>query len=166
MASKKAPAVPGPTRAPRTRKPRIAQAYVPTERTRGRVQAFAACGVPLARIALVLDVSEETLTTHYARELAVSADEANQVVAQGLFVSATDEKMDPRVRLQAQIAWLKMRAGWTDRSDGAPRVNVTGTNVTIDASTKVLAQNVKGLDDASLKALTDVLAKLLPEHGT
>jgi hypothetical protein len=159
---KKTPPLSGPTRAPRTRKTRIAPVYVPTERARGRVQAFAACGVPVARIALVLDISEDTLKAHYARELEVSADEANQCVAQGLFVSATDANMDPRVRLQAQIAWLKMRAGWSDKSDEAVRVNVTGQNVTVDASTKVLAANVQALDDASLKTLTDVLARLLP----
>lgn len=140
-----------------------AKAHKPTDELRGKVEAYIACGVSEPEIASILKIGLTTLKKHYAREIALGRPLANARVARSLFELATNEKHGPAARVQASVAWLKMRAGWTDRSDEAPRVNVTGTNVTIDASTKVLAQNVKGLDDASLKALTDVLAKLLPE---
>lgn len=169
--SKKAP-VTGRTRA---RKPRVAKVFRATAKARAQVQAYASVGIAQEHIASLMGVSEDTLVKHFTRELATAANAANAVVAQQLFRHAanTDDKGRPgkgttaaNVQVQAAVAWLKMRAGWRDRSDEAPRVNVTGTNVTVDASVKVLQANVKALDDATLTTLNEALARLLPSAET
>ena len=148
-----------------------------TAKARAQVEAYASVGIAREHVASLMGVSEDTLTKHFERELANAATVANAVVARQLYRHAanTDDKGRPgkgttaaNVQVQAAVAWLKMRAGWRDKSDEAPRVNVTGTNITVDASTKVIEANVKALDDATLKTLTDTLARLLPEpsNGT
>lgn len=140
-----------------------AKAHKPDDATRGKVEAYVACGVTEPEIAAILKIGLTTLKKHYARELQLGQALANAKVARGLFDLATNAAYGPSARVQASVAWLKMRAGWRDRSDEAPRVNITGTNVNVDASVKVIEANVKTLDDATLKTLTDTLARLLPE---
>ena len=140
--------------------------YEATPELRGKVEAYVACGVRQDEIALVLGVAEATLRRYYARELEMGSTLANARVASGLFDLATNEKHPAPARVQASIAWLKMRAGWSDRSDDAVRLNVTATNVQIDASTKVLHAEVRTLPDDALKTLTEVLGRLLPEGAS
>lgn len=143
-----------------------AKAHKPDDATRGKVEAYVACGTTEAEIAGILKIGLTTLKKHYARELQLGQALANAKVARGLFDLATNEKHGPSARVQASVAWLKMRAGWRDKSDEAPRVNVTGTNVTVDASVKVLQANVRALDDATLTTLNEALARLLPSAET
>lgn len=139
-----------------------AKAHKPTPEVRAKVEAYVACGTSVAGIAMILGIGEATLKRHYKRELGLGHVLANARVARSLFDLATNEKHPPSARVQASVAWLKLRAGWKEASDDAPRLNVTAQNVNIDASTKVLAQNVRNLDDDALRQLTEMLGRLLP----
>ena len=66
-------------------------------------------GSPIAHIANHLNLTEDELQFHYPRELQNGASEANLRVARTLFDMATSGDFP-----QATIAWLKMRANWSE----------------------------------------------------
>lgn len=134
------------------------------ERMRGEVTAYVRCGLNVEQIADQLGVSPRMIQDRFAHELRTAAHGANKAVAMNLFRMAANVgeqgvgsgHVDDRVQVQAATAWLKMRAGWSDKSDDAPRVNV---NVLGDGPVQV---NVEALDDRELEALDALVAKALP----
>lgn len=139
-----------------------AKAYKPTDADRVRVETYVACGTPLGTIARILGIGETTLKAHFRDEIELGSDKANAQVASALFRNATNRgergspgNVPPAVQVQAQVAWLKMRAGWSDKSDSAARVqvNVAGGNVQV---------NVEALAGEDLDVLEGLLAKMLP----
>jgi glucose-6-phosphate isomerase len=84
--------------------------HQPTETTRAQVSALKSYGITHEEIGRFLDISHDTLTFHYSRELATAETNANAEVARSLFRKAT-KKED----VTAMIFWLKTRAGWRDK---------------------------------------------------
>lgn len=82
--------------------------HEPTDKSRAQVKALAAVGTRYEDIALVLDISADTLTRHYKRELQLGRVEANARMAQTLYQRGVDGNMT------AAIFWLKTRAGWRE----------------------------------------------------
>jgi hypothetical protein len=89
--------------------------HVPTNEQRERVKMLASFGNRHVEIALLLDISEDTLTRHYDRELKTGALEANTKVAQSMFRRATAET-DDNLAQRAGEYWLSRRAGWKETS--------------------------------------------------
>jgi len=74
---------------------------------------MAACGIPQTDICRVLGIAPHTLRKHYRKELDTAAPKANAMVAQCLFAQAT---RTDNPSIPAMIFWLKVRAGWTEKS--------------------------------------------------
>lgn len=83
----------------------------PTDKDRATVRAMCAYGIPVEKIAAVLDVSKETVYRHYKRETSIASAEANAKVAESLFRKATG---DGPQSVAAAIFWLKTRARWKE----------------------------------------------------
>lgn len=101
-------------------------AHVPTQKNRGLVEAYAACGTPEEDIARLLGIDPKTLRKHYRSELDIAHVKANAKVAGALYNTAIDPKAGIK-HVTAAIFWLKTRAGWKETSvvestgkDGAP----------------------------------------------
>jgi hypothetical protein len=90
--------------------------YEPTDKDRATVKTMAAFGVPEYDIAKVLGISDRTLRKYFWRELEVGHIEANSQVAASLFKVATGA--GPQA-VQAQMFWLRCRAGWRDKDPPA-----------------------------------------------
>ena len=88
--------------------------YKPTDHDRKVVRSMVRAGVTQAEIANVLNMSPVTLEKHFRRELDTASAEANQEVANALFLKATTG--DDASSVTAAIFWLKCRAGWKDVS--------------------------------------------------
>lgn len=95
--------------------------HEPTDENRELVQQLSAMGTRYEDIALELDISADTLTKYYRRELDKGRIKANAKVAQGLYNQAINGNTS------ASMFWLKTRAGWKETSkheitgaDGAP----------------------------------------------
>lgn len=84
--------------------------YKPTNEQRALVQALASTGIKQDDIALVLNISKVTLNKYYRAELDTAAHKANAKVAQSLYNQAISGNT------AAAIFWLKIRAGWTEKS--------------------------------------------------
>lgn len=82
--------------------------HIPTEVTRGQVDAMAGVGVRHDEIAKYLDIDPKTLRKHYRRELDTAHIRANAAVANRLFKRATTDSV------AAGIFWLKAQAGWRE----------------------------------------------------
>lgn len=87
--------------------------HEPSDKDRKTVESMASYGIRHEDIATVIGIDDKTLRKHYRRELETAAAEANARVAESLFKQAT-RKTDPSV--PAMIFWLKVRAGWTEKS--------------------------------------------------
>lgn len=85
--------------------------HVPNGDTRKLVQSLSALGVRYEDIALKLDISHDTLTRHYRRELDLGRIDANAAVANTLYSQARAGN------ITASIFWMKTRAGWREKSD-------------------------------------------------
>jgi hypothetical protein len=105
-------------------------------RTRERVLALAAYGVPEEGIARLLGLAPAMLRERFADGLARGSAEANLKVAQSLFRKATGDGPQGVV---AAIFWLKSRAGWRDRPD--PELDELGKK-----ERRRLATEAAGLD--------------------
>ena len=81
--------------------------HKPTEISRAQVLALKSYGHTQAEIGTFLEISIDTLTYYYGRELATAEINANAEVARRLYNRAV--KKDD---LSAQIFWLKTRARW------------------------------------------------------
>lgn len=104
------------------------QPYEPSEADRNTVKNMAAAGFPQDAIARCLGengIAEGTLRKHFKRELKVSADMANALVASMLFQKA--KAGEP----WAICFWLKTRARWreTNSTDEGPASEPTRIEV-------------------------------------
>ena len=131
--------------------------YKPTREHRGLVAAMAGYGIRQPEIASVIGIEQRALRRHYRRELDEGSTKADAKVLETLYKMATSGTC-----VAATIFWVKVRRSWRESAD-AVQVNVTATNVQIDASTKALNAEVRTMPDDALKALTEVLGRLLPK---
>ena len=81
----------------------------PNRKDRTQVEALSGMGATAEFIASHLNLSLDDLQKHYPHELQHGPEEANLRVARTLFDMATSGEHP-----QATVAWLKMRAGWSD----------------------------------------------------
>ena len=98
--------------------------YQPTDTDRQTVEAMAAAGINHDSIAKCIGdkgIDANTLRKHFRRELDVSAEKSNALVATQVFKAAQ------RGEAWACCFWLKCRAGWKERqaiehtgADGSP----------------------------------------------
>lgn len=123
--------------------------HVPDARTARQVEAMAGYGVPLANIAKVVGISENTMRKYYLDEIELGATKANAKVSESLFRKATG---DGPQSVTAAIFWSKVRCGWREVQrheysgpDGGPIPQAH----TMDLSK---------LDDAQLEALARLVA--------
>lgn len=86
-------------------------AHEPTPESRDKVKALSAVGARHEDIALLLEISADTLTKHYRRELDLGRIEANAKMAQTLYRKGLDGN------IVAAIFWLKTRAGWRETTN-------------------------------------------------
>lgn len=85
--------------------------HKPTEATRAQVESLSAYGIRQDEIATHLGIDPKTLRKHYATQLAGGTLKANTAVARSLHKMATEGG-----NVAAAIFWLKVRAGWTERT--------------------------------------------------
>jgi len=92
----------------------ISKPHEPTEKTRAEVCALTSFGNTQEQIADHIGINSDTLRIYYRDELDNSVVRANAKVAAKLFRKATDDN-----DLTAMIFWLKTRAKWREKDDGA-----------------------------------------------
>ena len=81
----------------------------PNKRDSSQVEVLTGMGATREYIAHHLSLSVQELEQHYARSLRMGEEEANLRVAQAFFEMATSKEHP-----QMTLAWMKMRARWTD----------------------------------------------------
>lgn len=81
--------------------------HIPTDASRQRVLDLATFGVPQERIASYMGICDETLRTHYRKEIDQAEVEPNMEVAKTLYHKAV---VDGDVK--AIIYWLSTRGRW------------------------------------------------------
>lgn len=106
----------------------------PNRKDRTQVETLSGMGASAEFIASHLNITLAQLEEHYPHQLKHGPEEANLRVAQTLFDMATSGEHP-----QATVAWLKMRAGWSD----------------------TFKQVEEGYDDDSASLAKDKLLKLL-----
>lgn len=84
--------------------------HIPTAEDKRVVQALASVGTTQADISKIIGISNKTLLRHYRHELDVGMPIANAKVAQSLYQQATGGNT------AAAIFWLKIRAGWLEKT--------------------------------------------------
>ena len=109
MAMKASPAAGAPRTGLRNRGGR--PPYQRDERVARQVEAMAGYGIPLAQVAKVIGVSENTLRKYYPNEIELGATKANAKVIESLFRKATG---DGQGAVTAAIFWIKTRCGWKE----------------------------------------------------
>lgn len=85
--------------------------YQRDERTARQVEAMAGYGIPLAMVARVVGIAENTLRKYYLDEVELGATKANAKVIESLFRKATGEGQGA---VAAAIFWAKTRCGWRE----------------------------------------------------
>lgn len=110
--------------------------HEPTEENRLLVQQLSAVGTRFEDIAIELEISADTLTKYYRKELDKGRIKANAKVAQGLYNQAINGNT------AASMFWLKTRAGWAETNkheitgaDGSPIPISVGIEF-VDANTR------------------------------
>ena len=81
----------------------------PNKRDSSQVEVLTGMGATREYIAHHLSLTVPELEHHYARSLRMGEEEANLRVAQAFFEMATSKEHP-----QMTLAWMKMRARWTD----------------------------------------------------
>jgi len=107
-----------------------------SEQDRKFVQTMVAAGVTRAKIAEVLDCSEDTLRKHCGQDLKTADARANAAVVATLFQMATSGK-----NTSATIFWLKSRMGWSSKGQRRKK-DSQSTNLT-KAERKALIEKLK-----------------------
>lgn len=82
--------------------------HLPTDDTRKQAYELSRVGTRYEDIAIVLNISHDTLTKYYKPELEKGRIEANAIVAGTLFEQAREGNTS------AAIFWLKTRAKWSE----------------------------------------------------
>ena len=130
--------------------------HIPTETTRGFVEAMTAGGETQENIAKVVGVDPKTLRKHYAAELDGGSIKANALVAQSLHQNAIGGGKWQDANMSAAIWWSKARMGWHEPKQ---EIAHTGTIGTYDA------EKLKHLSDAELTAFAAILARITPKSS-
>jgi len=115
--------------------------HVPSRRKRRLVEGMVAAGLPINAVAGLMDISDDTLRKHYAKELATGHDKAVALMARSVYRRAMQGDTT------AALFWLKSKAGWRDRDP----LNVQVNNNTLEVKP---AQDSKQIEDAVFKALS------------
>lgn len=84
--------------------------HTPTEEKRKLVRTLSAVGITYEDIAAKIEISSDTLVKYYKTELTDGRVDANANIGQKLYQQASGGNT------QAQIFWLKTRAGWSEIS--------------------------------------------------
>tara|TARA_Y100001973_G_C5159100_1_gene312501 strand:+ start:26 stop:367 length:342 start_codon:yes stop_codon:yes gene_type:complete len=92
--------------------------HQPTQEKETMVRTLAAVGVTHEDIATKLDISADTLTKYYKKQLSDGRIDANAQIARGLFDQAKNGNT------AAAMFWLKTRAGWKETNIN----EITGTD--------------------------------------
>lgn len=80
--------------------------YKSTDEARAKVTSLRSFGITHEDIAKHLQISADTLTRYYRRELDIATVDANEVIARSLYNNAKSGDTT------AQIFWLKTRGRW------------------------------------------------------
>ena len=113
----------------------------PTPTTRARVEALVSFGTTFEQIAQILDISTDTLTRHYRKQLDLGQSLANERVAGALFSKAVHDG-----DVTAQTFWLKTRGKWrTADAEAATKAQENTGSVVMQLIDKI---NPKEKDDA------------------
>lgn len=83
----------------------------PNKKDSQQVEVLAGMGATEEFIAKHLNLTPEDLTTYYSRQLAHGIEESNLQVAKAFHEMATSKEFPTMT-----IAWMKMRAGWSDNT--------------------------------------------------
>lgn len=81
----------------------------PNKKDAQQVEVLSGMGATEEFIAKHLNLSPSDLTTHYAKQLAHGIEESNLQVAKAFHEMATSKEFPTMT-----VAWMKMRAGWSD----------------------------------------------------
>lgn len=115
----------------------------PNERDSEQVRALVSLGATSRFIADHLDLEENELELHYRLDLELGQEEANLNVARTLYQMATSGQHP-----QATMAWLKMRARWSDATPDTPS-SEEEEELRQQAKDKLLTLLNRGQNDAS-----------------
>lgn len=96
----------------------------PNPKDASQVEVLTGMGASPEYIAAHLHITPEELQQHYPKPLAHGLEEANLRVAQAFFEMATSKEYP-----QMTLAWMKMRARWTD---APPSTSTEEDNVEIE----------------------------------
>lgn len=88
--------------------------HEPTDANRETVKKMASFGNKHEEIALILGISEDTLTKYYAYELKMGGVELNNQIADKMATRALSD--DHKDAQRAAEYWLSRRAGWKETS--------------------------------------------------
>ena len=121
--------------------------FRPTGEQRATVEQMATYGIPADEIAVVVagGIDEETLRSHFRRELESGTVKSNTLVAEALFKLATEGNAT------AAIFWAKTRMGWKDASAADLEGSVAVRTMTDEQIDNRLAQLLRkaGIGDAA-----------------
>lgn len=99
--------------------------FRPTVDQSRQVSIMACLGLDPKDIALVLNIEHKMLKLYYAKELKITANIANAMVARTALQMATSGRSPDMTKF-----WLKSRAGWQDQ-----KIDITSNGKTLDGST-------------------------------
>ncbi len=85
--------------------------HEPTEESREIVKSHAIVGTPQEIVCKIIGVSDRTLRKYYREELDYATASANAVIGGELYNAAKNGN------IQAQIFWMKTRAGWRETNN-------------------------------------------------
>jgi transcriptional regulator with XRE-family HTH domain len=119
-------------------------AHVPTRAGRRLIKRMVSAGLSQVSIAQVLEISQDTLTKYYRKELDSGLAESIALAERSLY------RRGLRGDTTALIFWLKARAQWRDRD----AMNVQVANIVPDGDQPKL--DVKQVEDAVFKALAQM----------
>ena len=115
-----------------------------TRLSRRLIKRMISAGLTVKSIAQVVELSEDTLTKYYRKELDTGLDESIALMERSLY------RRGLKGDTTAALFWLKARAGWRDRD----AMNVQVANIVPDSDQPKL--DVKQVEDAVFKALAQM----------
>lgn len=131
------------------RKKRIAYRYEPSDADRQKVLAMAAHGMPHRDIAEAMAMGVKTLRRHFLHELENASTIVHGKVVRSLVSSAVQGNV------QAQMFWLKCRAGWKEGS----RLELTGKDGEPIETHQTTTIDLSGLDHDERQTLRTILER-------
>lgn len=111
-------------------------AHKPTPENSKIARTLAAVGIRHEEIAEKLDISADTLTKYYRKELHDGRVDANAQIAKSLFDQAKSGNVS------ASIFWLKTRAGWKETQVNE-LVGANGEPINVTTSINVVGVDIE-----------------------